>query len=157
MPTRSPLPERLARWLENRSELDPAAARVSAWWAKAQAPPWLRDLLSGRPIGHPLHPAAVLAPAGALLSATALDVTGDPSMRPAARRLIGLGLASAGPAALAGWSDWLDTEGAQKRVGLVHAATNIVGLTSYAVAWWRMRDGANGAGRPGLAGAAALG
>lgn len=153
----SPLPDRLANWLERRQELDPAAARISAFWTAVPTPPWVRDLLSGRQLGHPLHPAAVLAPAGALLSASALAASGDPSTRPAAHRLLGLGLASAVPAALAGWSDWLDTDGAEKRVGLVHAAVNAAGLSAYAVAWWRTRDGSRGGRLPVLAGATALG
>lgn len=153
----SPLSERLTNWLEHRQELDPAAARISAWWAAVPAPPWVRDLLSGRPLGHPLHPAAVLAPAGALLSASALAASGDPSTRPAAHRLLGLGLASAVPAALAGWSDWLDTEGAEKRVGLVHASANATALSAYAVAWWRTRDGSRTGRLPVLVGTIALG
>ncbi|MCK9878948.1 Rieske 2Fe-2S domain-containing protein [Frankia sp. Ag45/Mut15] len=114
------------------------------------------DLLSGRQIGHPLHPAAVLVPAGTLLGATALDLTRDPGLRPAARRLLGIGLLSAAPAAIAGWSDWLDTEGAERRVGLVHAASNAVGIASYATSWWQRRRGGSGLAA-GLTGAAALG
>ncbi len=78
-------------------------------------------------------------------------------MRPAVHRLLGLGLASAGPAALAGWSDWLDTEGAEKRVGLVHATANAAGLSAYAVAWWRTRDASRTARLPIFAGTVALG
>jgi nitrite reductase/ring-hydroxylating ferredoxin subunit/uncharacterized membrane protein len=148
--------ERVLDRLEREQALDAVAGRAHAFWSKALRSPRLRDLLSGRALGHPLHPAAVIVPAGTLLSATLLDVTGGAALRPAARRLIGLGLLSAGPAAAAGWSDWLDTEGAERRVGLVHAATNIVGIASYAASWWQRRRGASGLATS-LAGATALG
>ncbi|ONH28776.1 Rieske 2Fe-2S domain-containing protein [Pseudofrankia asymbiotica] len=148
--------ERVLERVEQERGLDPVAGRAAALWSAALRSERLRDLLSGRQLGHPLHPAAVLVPAGTLLSATVLDLTGDPGLRPAARRLIGFGLLSAAPAAAAGWSDWLDTEGAERRVGLVHAASNIVGIASYATSWWQRRHGASGL-VAGLAGATALG
>jgi nitrite reductase/ring-hydroxylating ferredoxin subunit/uncharacterized membrane protein len=148
--------ERILDRLEEQRGLDPIADRVAAFWSGVLGPGRLRDVLSGTALGHPLHPAAVLIPAGTLLSATILDATGDPALRPAARRLIGFGLLAAAPTALAGWSDWLDTEGAERRVGIVHATSNIVGLASYAVSWWQRRRGVSGLAT-GLAGAAALG
>ncbi|MCM3921184.1 Rieske 2Fe-2S domain-containing protein [Frankia sp. AiPs1] len=133
--------ERVLDRLEREQALDPVAGRAGAFWSAALRSPRLRDLLSGRALGHPLHPAAVIVPAGTLLSATLLDVTGGSALRPAARRLIGLGLLSAGPAAVAGWSDWLDTDGAERRVGLVHAACNIVGIGCYTASWWQRHHG----------------
>jgi hypothetical protein len=38
--------------------------------------------------------------------------------------LIRLGVISALPAVATGWSDWLDTDGAESRVGLVHAVAS---------------------------------
>ncbi|MBL7498433.1 Rieske (2Fe-2S) protein [Frankia nepalensis] len=148
--------ERVVERLEQGRELDPIAGRLASFWSVALRSERLRDLLSGRPLGHPLHPAAVIVPAGTLLSATLLDVTGGPGTRPAARRLIGVGLLSAAPAAAAGWADWLDTEGAERRVGIVHATANLVGVMSYAASWWQRRRGGSGLAA-GLAGATALG
>jgi len=148
--------ERVIELVEREQALDPVADRVASFWSTALRSQRLRDLLSGRFLGHPLHPAAVIVPMGTLLSATALDLTGGPSRRPAARRLIGLGLLSAAPAAAAGWSDWLDTQGAERRVGIVHATSNVVGLVSYAVSWWQRGRGGSGLAA-GLAGATALG
>lgn len=85
-----------------------------------------------------------------------IDPVAERVSAPAARRLIGLGLLTAPAAALAGWSDWLDTAGAERRVGLVHAASNIVGLASYAVSWRQRRRGGSGLAAS-LAGATALG
>jgi nitrite reductase/ring-hydroxylating ferredoxin subunit/uncharacterized membrane protein len=140
--------------VERATALDPVAKRLEAFWQRPLRRPVVTEVLSGTPLGHPLHPAAVLVPAGALLSATALDVLDGDSAE--VRRLIGLGLLSAGPAALAGWSDWMDTEGADKRVGVVHALSNIVGLTAYAVSLLARRRGGSGRAAS-LAGAAALG
>ncbi|MBL7519474.1 non-heme iron oxygenase ferredoxin subunit [Frankia sp. CNm7] len=177
--------ERVVERLEQGRELDPIAGRLASFWSVALRSERLRDLLSGRPLGHPLHPAAVIVPAGTLLSATLLDVTGGPGTRPAARRgggggrgwpppapggaapggggpgppprrRIGGGLLAAAPAAAAGWADWLDTEGAERRVGIVHATANLVGVMSYAASWWQRRRGGSGLAA-GLAGATALG
>lgn len=148
--------EKLVAGIEQARALDPVAQRIAGFWSRALSSDRLRDVLSGRPLGHPLHPAAVLVPAGTLLSATALDLVGGSGARPAARRLIGLGLVTAGPTALAGWSDWLDTEQAERRVGLVHATSNVVGLAAYALSWWQRHQGRSGR-LAGLAGASALG
>ncbi|OHV34153.1 MULTISPECIES: Rieske (2Fe-2S) protein [Pseudofrankia] len=151
-----PVVDRMTDWLERQSRIDPLAERVGAAVAAVPLPAWARDLLSGRQLGHPLHPALVIAPAGFLLSATTLDVAGGGATRAAVRRLVGLGLLSATPAAVAGWSDWLDTEGAEKRVGLVHAAANVAGLCAYAIGLRRLRADASARGWT-LAGAGALG
>ncbi|OAA23380.1 ferredoxin subunit of nitrite reductase and ring-hydroxylating dioxygenase [Frankia sp. EI5c] len=148
--------ERLLDRLERERRLDAPAERVGAFWTAVLRSERLRDILSGRQLGHPLHPAAVIVPAGSLLSATVLDVTAGAGFRPAARRLIGFGLLTAPPAALAGWSDWADTRGAERRVGLVHAAANVAGLAAYALSWSQRRRGERGL-TAGLAGAVALG
>ncbi len=125
--------EQIIEVLERAKPLDALATTLDRLWTKILRHPIVTDLLSGKPLGHPLHPAAVLLPAGSLLSATLLDLSGGSEKD--VRRLTALGLVSAVPAALAGWSDWLDTEQAEKRVGLVHAAANVTALTSYAVGW----------------------
>jgi nitrite reductase/ring-hydroxylating ferredoxin subunit/uncharacterized membrane protein len=150
-----PLEALLGR-IERATALDRWADIAASTWSKLLAPPQVRDVLSGRRLGHPLHPAAVLLPAGALLSASALDTTGEAALRPAARRLVGLGLFAAVPTILAGWSDWLDTEKAEKRVGIVHATSNAVGITAYGLSWVQRRRGGSGRAA-GFAGAAALG
>jgi nitrite reductase/ring-hydroxylating ferredoxin subunit/uncharacterized membrane protein len=152
LPSRVPVLEQLIDSLERTDRLDRLADGLDALWTKVLRRPVVTDVLSGKPLGHPLHPAAVLLPAGSLLSATLLDVVGGQERD--VRRLTALGLASAVPAALAGWSDWLDTEKAEKRVGLVHAAVNVSALTAYAVGWKRSSRGARivGAGLFGVGG-----
>jgi nitrite reductase/ring-hydroxylating ferredoxin subunit/uncharacterized membrane protein len=105
-----------------------------------------RDLLSGRPLGHPAHPATVALPLGTWLSASALDLTVPGGTDVAARRLIGLGIAGALPAAACGASDWLDTAGAERRVGAVHAVVNVAALGAMTASWVLRRRGRRGAG-----------
>ncbi|MFF3469291.1 Rieske 2Fe-2S domain-containing protein [Streptomyces sp. NPDC001984] len=89
-----------------------------------------RDLLHGLWLGHPLHPVLIQLPIGAWSSAALLDLL--PGESRAARRLVAVGVASAGPAALAGWVDWAEQRPRQARVGLVHAAANVAALALYA-------------------------
>jgi nitrite reductase/ring-hydroxylating ferredoxin subunit len=49
----------------------------------------------------------------------------------AAAALIGVGLAGAGPAVLAGAVDWAELGPEQARVGLAHAALNVLGVACY--------------------------
>ncbi|MFE0510696.1 Rieske 2Fe-2S domain-containing protein [Streptomyces sp. NPDC058964] len=88
-----------------------------------------RDALRGLWLGHPLHPVLVQLPIGAWSSAAILDLF--PGENRAADRLVAVGLASAGPAALAGWVDWAEQRPRQARVGLVHAAANITAVALY--------------------------
>jgi nitrite reductase/ring-hydroxylating ferredoxin subunit len=88
-----------------------------------------RDALHGRWLGHPLHPVTVQLPVGAWMSSAVLDWC--PGGGRAAATLIGVGLAGAGPAALAGWVDWAELGPEQSRVGLVHATLNVLGVACY--------------------------
>jgi nitrite reductase/ring-hydroxylating ferredoxin subunit/uncharacterized membrane protein len=114
--------------LEQESRLDRA---VSAGQRAARLirPGKLRDVLHGVWLGHPLHPVLVQVPVGAWLSASILDLArGDER---AARLLVATGLIAAVPAALAGAADWSEQHEQQMRVGIVHAAGNVVALGLY--------------------------
>ncbi|WP_078845661.1 Rieske (2Fe-2S) protein [Streptomyces albus] len=89
----------------------------------------LRDVLHGRWLGHPLHPALVQLPVGAWMSAGVLDML--PGTRRASRVLITTGVLAAVPAALTGAADWAELHKPQLRSGLVHAAANTVALGLY--------------------------
>ena len=95
-----------------------------------------KRLLSGSLIGHRLHPLLTDIPIGAWTSATILDVVGGRSGRRVARRLVGVGIVAAIPTAATGISDWDDTHGADRRVGIVHAGGehNRVGVPACVVA-----------------------
>jgi nitrite reductase/ring-hydroxylating ferredoxin subunit len=90
----------------------------------------VRDLLHGVWLGHPLHPAGVQIPFGAWTSAAILDVV--PGATPAATMLVGVGTATALPAAVSGLTDWSTLSKEQRRVGLVHAVTMGTATALYA-------------------------
>ncbi|REK86980.1 Rieske (2Fe-2S) protein [Streptomyces inhibens] len=116
----------------------------------------LRDVLHGLPIGHPLHPVLVQIPMGAWLSAAVLDVV--PGAGRNARLLVGLGVLSAAPAALAGWVDWAEQHEDQMRTGLVHAASVAAAIGLYAGSWVHRGRGRTALGKAlGFAGLCAAG
>ncbi|GAB3110050.1 hypothetical protein GCM10027160_09800 [Streptomyces calidiresistens] len=107
----------------------------------------VRDVLHGKPIGHPAHPLLVQMPIGAWFSAGVLDLLPGEGRRRAARTLVGVGTVAAVPSAWAGWVDWAELHRQQKRVGLVHAAVNVAAVGVYATSWATRRAGRHTAGR----------
>ncbi len=85
-------------------------------------------------------------PIGFWTSAWVVDILGRERDRDAARMLIGAGVLCAVPAALSGAADWSDTEGASRRVGVVHAVVNSSALALYAGSWIARRRGHHGSG-----------
>lgn len=109
--------------------------------------------LSGTGLGHPLHPTVVQLPLGAWFSVVVLDLVGGSRSRSAATRLLGIGNLAALPAVAAGVNDWMDTNGAESRVGLIHATGNAGALTLFTASWWARVKGKHRAGIAlGLAG-----
>ncbi len=106
-----------------------AAAVNDAFAAAGATGPRLKDLLHGTWLGHPLHPALTDVPVGAWTVAFALDLLGD---RRGAKIAVGLGLLGAVGAALSGLTDWVDTYGRPKRLGVMHAAVNGTATLLYA-------------------------
>ncbi|WP_229398885.1 Rieske 2Fe-2S domain-containing protein [Micromonospora okii] len=131
--------------LEQASALDRVGDRLQRAVQATIRPQRVRDLLHGVFIGHPLHPALVQVPVGSWLSAAVLDLM--PGQRRAATTLVGLGTVSALPAAVAGLNDWAGLARDQRRVGLVHAASNTVGLALYAGSLAARLSGRHGTGR----------
>lgn len=139
-----PLPYRLSERLEHVDSLDGTIDAVAPVVRRLPKP--LRDLLHGKPAGHPIHPVAVLVPSGAWISAAVLDLL--PGNGRAARTLIGVGVLSAAPAVAAGLVDWSILGRRQQRVGLVHAVANAAALGLYAASWaTRTRGSRTGGGR----------
>ncbi|MCE7080371.1 Rieske 2Fe-2S domain-containing protein [Streptomyces sp. ST2-7A] len=106
-----------------------------------------RDLLHGRPIGHPAHPLLVQMPIGAWFSAGVLDLLPGEGRRRASRTLVGVGTLAAIPGAWAGWVDWAELHRQQMRVGLVHAVTNGAAIWVYAASWAARRGERHDLGR----------
>ena len=96
----------------------------------------IADALRGSLVGHPLHPALVTVPAGAWTASVIFDFfVREPET---ARRLIALGLITTPPVLMTGWLDWSERSDTARRVGLVHAAANGVGIMSF-IASYRLR------------------
>ncbi|GAA2048182.1 DUF2231 domain-containing protein [Williamsia deligens] len=87
----------------------------------------LGNVLRGSWLGHPLHPVLVTVPIGAWTAAPVFDLTGRPA---AAQTLVTIGLAAAVPAATAGLAEYTTLDTPQRRVALLHAATNSVAMTT---------------------------
>lgn len=141
---------RRARWLPERLEravrLDRPAAAIAGVVGRLVPAGARKDALSGTLVGHPVHPPLTDLPIGFWTSAWVLDLIGGHQSRHAARRLVGLGVLSAIPTAVTGASDWGDTTGAARRVGLVHAVANSTALICYGASWLERHRGRHGAG-----------
>lgn len=131
--------------LEQASALDRVGDRLQRAVQATLRPQRVRDALHGVWLGHPLHPAMVQVPVGLWISAAVVDLL--PGQRRAATALVGLGTASAVPAAVAGLNDWASLTRDQRRVGLVHAASNVVGVALYAGSLAARLNGRHGLGR----------
>lgn len=137
-----------AEKLAGLERLDVPAGAAAKAVAQVVGRGGLKDLLSGTPLGHPLHPLLTDIPIGALVSASVLDLVAAQRGEHAADVLVGLGLLSALPTAAAGAADWSDTYGPDQRVGAVHAVANVVGLGLYG---WSLRARRRGDRRTGTA------
>jgi len=115
---------RLSKRLAEVAEpLDPAADAVQG--AVKTVPQPVRDVLDGVWLGAPLHPALTDVPLGAWTAAALLDTVGSES----ADAALAVGVLAAVPAALTGLNDWSYLKEEPKRLGLVHAPLNTMGLT----------------------------
>jgi nitrite reductase/ring-hydroxylating ferredoxin subunit/uncharacterized membrane protein len=157
----SPALGELAERLGELEALDPVAEKVSDTARQAlSSSSGLKDAISGTWLGHALHPVLTDLPIGAWSSATLLDVLGGREGRPAADRLIGIGILTSLPTAITGLSDWADStklDDTIRRAGAVHAAANVTALALYSASLAARRRDHRGRGvLYGLAGAAAM-
>ena len=117
----------------------------------------VKNFLHGVWLGHPLHPVITDVPVGAWTVALVLDalesISGRDELGPGADAAVGLGLVGALGAALAGATDWKETDGHSRRVGLMHALLNTGATALYGASLVCRGRGNRGAGR----GYAALG
>ena len=107
----------------------------------------VNEVLSGTDLGHPLHPPLTDVVIGAWTSALALDWVGGKSGGPAADRLVALGVLSAIPTAAAGLNDWATLDGPDRRLGLVHGATNVLATGLFGASWLTRKAGHRFLGR----------
>ena len=118
--------------MESARVLDVPARLLQGLAAVLTASPARRDALLGMPAGHALHPVLTDLPIGFWTSATVLDLVGGKQSRPAATRLLALGLLAAVPTSVTGLAEFEATGQREKRVGVLHVAANSVALACYA-------------------------
>jgi len=113
-------------WLDQPAEAL-AAAVHGAFQGESGA--LVKDGLNGVWLGHPLHPAITDIPIGAWTMAQvfdAIDATSDSNRyEDAAQVCITTGLVGAVGAAMTGLTDWSDTGGGSRRLGLIHGLMNL--------------------------------
>lgn len=140
------LMDALIHRIERARGLDGLAEKAGDSVSAATRPAPVKNLLSGSWLGHQLHPVLSDLPIGAWGAATALDLTAGEEGAAAARRLVGMGLIASAPTALAGASDWAETSGKDKRVGMVHGLLNATASVLQAGSYLARRRGRRGVG-----------
>jgi hypothetical protein len=142
-------PPAIVRWtlgLERAAVLDGPVRAIEPTIRAAFGTGARASVLRGEWLGHAVHPVLTDVVIGTWSSASLLDLFGGPSSARSAQRLVGTGLLAVGPTAWTGWAEWSAAGSRDKRVGLVHAATNAVAIGAYAASWLARRRGAHGAG-----------
>jgi nitrite reductase/ring-hydroxylating ferredoxin subunit/uncharacterized membrane protein len=159
--SKSPLAYAAAERIEEISALDAPAKAIGKAVRGALPGGAAKDALSGTWLGHALHPLLTDVVIGSWTSALVLDLIGGRDSQGAAEKLIAVGLASAPPTFITGWSDWSDTEAgsdAVRRTGIVHAVSNGTGAVAMIASLRARRRGDTGRGKLwGLVGMGALG
>lgn len=149
------LPRLITERIERSEAVDNIGSPVNGLARKVIRSGPFKDALSGTWLGHPLHPLLIAVPIGSWVSASVLDVSpGDNTL--ASRRLVGLGVLTALPTAMSGLADWSDTDGAEQRVGALHAGLNLTAVALYGASWVRRRSGPGRGAALALAGSAAV-
>src|ERR1041385_6307024 len=89
----------------------------------------VKNALHGTWLGHPLHPALTDVPLGAWTAALALDamesISGRRVLGAGADAAIAVGLVGAAGAAVTGLTDWSETDGRARKVGMLHGLLNV--------------------------------
>ena len=132
--------EQIARALGDQEWLDGVATPVqeairALFESAGRAGRETKKFLHGSALGHPLHPALVELPVGAWTLAAIFDVielSGGGERGRIADKAIGVGVLGALAAAVAGITDWSETDGRAKRIGLTHGVMNVTATGLYA-------------------------
>ena len=150
-----PLTSFIDRFAASQRWADPLAERLQPLIRRAVSPPPLRNLLDGVPLGTPVHPPLTDVPIGAWTTALLLDggalLSGDEALGAAADRALAVGTLAALPTAVTGLNDLRDLAGQSRRIAMVHALLNVLGLSLSTASLAYRRAGNRGVAR-GLSG-----
>ena len=109
-----------------------------------------KNFLNGVWLGHPAHPAITDVPIGAwtctALFDTMTSLSEDRSLERAADITLGTGLVAAVGSAATGLTDWSDTYGWERRVGLLHGLMMVGTVLTYLASLLARRSGSRGTG-----------
>lgn len=107
-------------------------------------------------LGHPIHPMLIVFPLGLLTAAVIFDAIylwrTSPTFATLAYWNIGAGVVGGLLAAVFGLIDWLAIPAGTraKRIGLLHGATNVLVVVTFALTWWMRGDLLDNAPTTGL-------
>lgn len=132
--------EALVRVVDQQEALDRLSDQIQplvrdAFKSAGPAGKELKNMLHGTWLGHPLHPALTDVPLGAWTAALALDamesISGRKELGAGADAAIAVGLVGAAGAAVTGLTDWSETDGRARKVGLLHGLLNVGATALY--------------------------
>jgi len=155
----------ILKFIEEQNSLAPLeesaqTAVKSAYESAGEAGRFIKDALHGKWLGHPLHPVITDVPVGSWTAAAVLDVlelNAAEKYAAGADAAVAIGLISAVGAAVSGITDWSETEGDARRVGIVHGLLNVTTALIYTGSFAARKSGHRGLGRwLGFSGFAAL-
>jgi nitrite reductase/ring-hydroxylating ferredoxin subunit/uncharacterized membrane protein len=131
---------------------DPLSTAVrQTYEAAGETGQQIKNAMHGVWLGHPLHPALTDVPLGAWTTALVFDTaevaTNDLAYGRAADIAVGVGVAGAVGAAVTGLTDWSETDGRAKRLGLVHGLLNLSATALYVTSLAMRRKGDRHLGR----------
>jgi len=119
-------------WLKKASE--PVAKAVRDLFP-GEAGKAIKNALHGTWLGHPLHPVLTDIPVGAWTVAMALDaldtLSGQSKFAAGANAAVAIGLVGAVGAAVTGATDWSESDGRGKTIGLLHGLLNVAATSLY--------------------------
>lgn len=134
--------EQLPEAVSDGAWADQAADVVDIPSRRVVADPRRAALLQGEWLGHPLHPMLTDLPIGFWTAASVLDLIGGTAMRPAAQRMVALGVLCVPLTAAAGLADYSGFKSAHgRRVAAVHALGNASATGVYLASWLARRRG----------------
>jgi len=148
--------EALIKTVEQQEALDRLSDKiqplvVDAFKSSGLAGRKVKNLLHGTWLGHPLHPALTDVPLGAWTAALTLDametISGRKELGAGADAAIAVGLVGAAGAAVTGLTDWSETNGRARKVGLLHGLLNVGATALYATSLVLRRKDRRSAGR----------